>query len=204
MINITCRSNVPASLVSQKTYRTDEIVTALYEDFLGKCYLTEIRFSDKGLMEIDHFVTQTEDAGRVYDWSNLFPIHEKANKKRPKRTPAGGYLNPCYQQDDVEQDIIYRIRFDGTVFFNARDSTNLKAINTAKLLTHVHLEFKGAVSEKHNEVVTNLWEWKNAVLKGDTMKALDRELVLRSLLSRRSSFTMLMRAITDVPTEFFD
>lgn len=204
MINITRRSNVPASLVSQKTYRTDEVLGALYEDFLGKCYLTEFRFSDKGLMEIDHFVTQHEDASREFDWTNLYPIHEKANKKRPKTTPDGGYLNPCHQHDDVEQDIMYRIRFDGTVIFQARDSTNLRAVNTAQLLTHVHVEFKGAISERHNEVVTNLWEWKNAVDKGDTVKALDRELILRSLLSKRSSFTMLMRAITDVPTAFFD
>lgn len=206
MINVSRRQPAPASLLKKKVYRNDEILEALHEDFLKKCYLTEFYFSDAGLMEVDHFVTQHDDPTHVrkYDWTNLYPIHDKANKKRLKSTPVGGYLDPCDQQDDVENSIIYKVHFSGGVSFQAKDINNLKAVNTAQLLTRVHQEFRGAIKEKHHEILDTLRERDYALKKGEIELVAEKEFLLRNLLSRQSSFTMLMRSITDIPSEFFD
>lgn len=204
MINVTRRSEAPASLAAQKEYRNTEILQALSDDFLQKCYLTEFRFSDVSLPQIDHFVTQHEDPTKIYEWTNLYPIHDKANGIRPKITPPGGYLDPCDEQHDVEREILYSIRFDGTVSFKAADPTNRRAVNTALLLKKVHAHFQNAIAERHNEIVTTLWNWKNAIEQQDTERIVEFELLLSSLLSRKSAFTMLMRSIRYVPTQFFD
>jgi hypothetical protein len=204
MINTIRSQPAPLSLADQKTYRTDEVLTALFVDFKQKCYLTEYVFHDMGLMDIDHFSTQSEASHLKFDWANLYPIHSRANQARPRRTPEGGYLDPCNFQDDVEQNIIYQVRFDGTPVFKARDQNNQKAVNTAELLTRVHKNFKGAIGFKQQEVENELKKWSTAIGRGELDRVLECESILKSLFSRNSLYTMLMRSIDNAPAEFFD
>ncbi|MCY7356150.1 MAG: hypothetical protein LH609_01530 [Rudanella sp.] len=152
-------------------------------------------------MEVDHFVTQKEDGSLIYEWKNLYPIDNKANKKRPKTTPTGGYLDPCSPQDDVEKEIIYVIEFGGNSLFKPRDPSNQKAVNTAKLLNHLHKDLKPNIRDKHHEVVNTVAEWHHARQTGNEREEYEKELLLRKLLSRNSHFTMLMRSIRVIPSQ---
>ncbi|SOD78740.1 hypothetical protein [Spirosoma fluviale] len=207
MINVVRDQPAPPSLASQKSYRSPDVIEALHQVFKGKCYLTEKVFDSPNEMEVDHFITQTERPDLVFDWQNLYAIDQKANKQRPKRTPIGGYLDPCNAGDDVEQEITYIVEYGGNSLFKARDSTNQKAVNTAALLNHAHKDLKPAINNKHHEVVLAVAEWHTAKTQGDIQTEFEKELLLRKLLSRDSHFTMLMRAIWAVqslPNDFFD
>jgi hypothetical protein len=209
MINISRNQSVPPSLAAQKTYRNTDVIEALHTIFNGKCYLTERVFDYPEEMEIDHFATQNDNGTLVYEWTNLYPIDQKANKMRLKSTPPGGYLDPCHPDDDVEKDIVYIIEFGGNALFKPANPVNQKAVNTATLLNRVHRDLKPTIAKKHHEVVFAIANWNTAKAKGDTKRAYEEELVLRKLLARDSHFTMLMRAIWAVANdeqliEFFD
>lgn len=207
MINVVRDQPAPPSLASQKSHRSPDVIDALYQVFKGKCYLTEKVFDSPSEMEVDHFITQSERPDLVFDWQNLYAIDQKANKQRPKQTPVGGYLDPCHIDDDVEQEIVYIVEFGGNALFKARDSANQKAVNTATLLNHLHRDLKPAVKNKHHEVVDAVSGWYAAKTRGDAQEEVEKELLLKKLLSRDSHFTMLMRAIRAVrslPDDFFD
>lgn len=106
MINVVRDQPAPLSLASLKSYRRPDVIEALHQVFNGKCYLTEKVFDSPKEMEVDHFLTKTERPDLVFDWQNLYVIDQKANKQRPKKTPVGGYLDPCHAEDNVEQEII--------------------------------------------------------------------------------------------------
>ncbi len=207
MINVVRNQHAPASLTTQKSYRNSDVIEALHLVFKGKCYLTEKVFDSPNEMEVDHFATQTERADLIYTWDNLYAIDQKANKQRPKQTPAGGYLDPCDPGDDVEQEIIYVVEFGGNALFRARNADNQKAVNTASLLNHLHKDLKPAVKDKHHEVVNAVAEWYTAKEVGNESEELKKQLLIQKLLSRDSHFTMLMRsirAIQNLPPDFFD
>lgn len=207
MINVVRDLPSPPSLATQKEYRNEDVIEALHQVFNGKCYLTEKVFDSPNEMEIDHFVTQSERSDLVYEWTNLYAIDQKANKKKPKTTPVGGFLDPCDPNDDVEQEIIYIVEFGGNALFKARDITNPKAVNTANLLNNLHRDLKPAVKDKHHQVVNAIAEWHHARATGDQLEEYEKELLLKKLLSRNSHFTMLMqsiRVIRSLPATFFD
>lgn len=207
MINVNRDVPAPASLEAGKFYRNEDVLDALHTVFKGKCYLTEKVFDSKYEMEIDHFVPQNERPDLVCDWDNLYAIDQKANKKKPKATPSGGYLDPCDTTDDVESDLVYVVEFAGNVLFRPKDATNQKAVNTAKLLEHLHRDLKQAIQNKHHQVVLAVAEWRTAKDERNELQMLEKELLLRKLLSRESQFTMLMRSIRVVqslPDTFFD
>lgn len=207
MINVVRDLPAPPSLTSQKSYRSQDVIESLHRVFKGKCYLTEKVFDSPNEMEIDHFVTQNEKADQTYVWQNLYAIDQKANKQRPKQTPPGGYLDPCDEDDDVENEIIYIVEFGGNSLFKARNLTSQKAVNTAALLNHLHRDLKPAVKDKHYEIVNAVAEWDHAKRLGNEQEELEKKLLLKKLLSRDSHFTMLMRsikAIRSLPPDFFD
>lgn len=207
MINVIRDQPAPPSLALQNSHRDTDVIDALQLVFKGKCYLTKKVFDSPNEMEIDHFIPQNERPDLIFEWENLYPIDNKANKQRPKKVPDGGYLDPCNPEDDVEQEIIYIVEFGGNALFKARSETNLKAVNTANLLNHLHRDLKPAVKDKHHELVDAVAGWDHARRVGDEREELEKELLIRKLLSRDSHFTMLMRAIKSVqslPIEFFD
>ncbi len=208
MINIDRSiSPSPPSLISQKEYRSDDVLDALYALFLKKCYLTEQQFGFRNNMQIDHFIPHQNQANLKFNWSNLYPAHQRANLLKSDANPAGSYLDPCHPNDDVERDIVYSVEVGGAVFFHPCNDSNVKAANTAALLSKVHLELSEPIRLKHHAVVYAVAKWRSAQQLLDKQKLAEAELELRLLLSRKASFTMLMRSIDVVsmlPTEFFD
>lgn len=208
MINIDRNTTPsPVSLASQKEYRSDDVLDALYTLFLKKCYLTEQQFGFRNNMQIDHFIPHQNQATLKFSWSNLYPAHQRANLLKSNANPDGGYLDPCHPNDDVEVDIVYSVEVGGAVLVYPRDLSHVKAVNTAVLLNKVHQELDEPIRVKHHAVVHAVDKWRTAQQLPDRQKQAEAELELRLLLSRKGSFTMLMRSIDVVellPAEFFD
>ena len=208
MINIDRSTTpVPVSLATQREYRNDDVLDALYTLFLEKCYLTEEQFRFRNEIQIDHFIPHQNQSELRFGWSNLYPASPRANLLKSNANPDGGYLDPCHPADDVETAIIYSVEVGGAVLLQPRDAANVKAVNTAALLTKIHHELGEAIRLKHHAVVYAVARWRTTQQDPDRQKQAEAELELKALLSRRSSFTMLMRSIDIVdmlPAEFFD
>lgn len=205
MINIERRKEIPASLLkSNPSYREADILQAFDEDFYSKCYLTEYKApANSYFFEVDHFIPQSEEPALTYEWTNLFPIYESANKIKPKKTPEGGYLNPCV--DDVETEIIYFYSpITGEINFRSKNPTNPKSVNTVNLLKILHhgreyedskmkaKNLQALINERAIQVSELITNWK----RDQSSENLIRK--LKEILSRKSAFTMLIRSMSIV------
>ncbi|MDR3196912.1 MAG: hypothetical protein LBU34_03495 [Planctomycetaceae bacterium] len=200
------------------SYRNSDILEIFDSDFFAKCYLTEEKFPNSWVMEIDHFIPQNERPDLLYEWTNLFPISHIANTLKPKKTPEGGYLNPCDNADDVEREILYALfEFGKRPSFVAKNPDNLKAVNTAKLLDTLHNghndntekkteTLRHTIQKKFTDIMKTINKWQNA--KENSQEKFQIEKKLKLLLSRKSSFCMLCRSMPAVrhnlPQNFFD
>ncbi|GAB3933966.1 hypothetical protein [Larkinella terrae] len=205
--------------VSKESWRGTDLFERFDNEFHAKCYLTEQKFVTSWAMDVEHFVSRTENPNLTYTWSNLYPAEHAANMMKPRRTPVGGYLDPCNPLDDVESELLYLIDFGGqAVHFQAQDRKNQKAVNTANLLKHLHngsspetinrtKDLRFAIYKKYEEVLRWMNKWRVAEKQGNAEEEFKAKSVLQGLLSRRSAFTMLMRSIEtvkDLPDDFFD
>ncbi|WP_234733169.1 hypothetical protein [Tellurirhabdus bombi] len=188
--------------------------------FFAKCYLTEQKFATSWSMDVEHFVSRQEHPDLTYQWTNLYPAEHAANMMKPRTTPVGGYLDPCAPNDAVESELLYHIDFNGQkVSFGAMNPLNIKAINTANLLNHLHngtshetqkrtAELRFAIYKKRDEVLNTIIVWRNAQDQNNAQAEFEAQTKLQGLLSRKSAFTMLMRSISAVrmmvPPEFLD
>ncbi len=244
MINISREKKVPESLNSEPvreylkkyaeykidpknikkpekpfSYRNSDLLEAFDRCFFSKCYLTEEKFYNSWKLDVDHFIPQNERGDLVYDWDNLYPAEPKANMSRPRRTPPGGYLDPCADSDDVETGILYSLSTLGyKPRFEATDNSKRKSVNTANLLNKLHNGREGddyskkntgdlrhAIHKKHIKILNKIIKWREQTENTQEEFQLRRE--LQEMLSRKSSFTMLIRsmpAVKRLPDEFFD
>ncbi len=198
-------------------YRNSDVLEAFEVYFFSKCYLTERKFDSAWEMDVEHFISYVERPNLVFEWTNLYPADHKANMLKPRKTPQGGYLDPCDDNDDVEREILYVLSVDGeTPAFDARDKANRKAINTARLLERLHNGYdpdsiqntkylRILIQKKYTETLNAIIEWQGAKDEEDKFRA---ETELKKLLSRRGSFTSLIRSVPAVrkrvPKDFLD
>jgi hypothetical protein len=189
------------------SYRSSDLLEAFDTHFYAKCWLTEQRFNSALEMDVDHFEPANQNPARVYDWTNLFPAAHKANMMRPRSLPTGGLLDPCV--DDVETEIIYTLGVDGEEpGFKARSTANQRAANTAQLLNDVHngkandadshkntAELRRLIERRYKKVLHAWGRYNHVLVRGDVQDIAEAETELRALLSRRASFTMLMRSL---------
>lgn len=203
------------------SYRTSDLLEAFDRDFYSKCYLTEEWFFNSWSMDVEHFIPKNERPDLVYEWTNLFPASHYANMIKPSKTPPGGYLNPCIDAEDVESEIIYTLATLGAdPKFDAINHQNIKAVNTASLLTRIHnghdentkkatADLRHTISKKYDKILNKIITWQNEEEGSQEKFQAQRE--LKDLLSRKSAFTMLCRSIPAVrqirkklPSDFFD
>lgn len=198
-------------------YRNSDLLNAFDENFHSKCYLTETKYANSWIMDIEHFVPQNERPDLVYEWTNLFPADHYTNMIKPRKNPLGGYLDPCNPKDDVETEIIYTLSSYGyDPDFTPSNDKNIKALNTCDLLKRVHNghdqetingteNLRHSIHKKYIMILNKIIEWQN-YCKG-TQEEIQAKRELKDLLSRKSSFTMLMRSIPAVrrlSSDFFD
>ena len=210
---IATKPQVPTS------YRTSDLLKAFDDSFFSKCYLTERKFANSWAMDVEHFVSKSVDPTKTYDWNNLFPCDHDANMQKSKKTPQGGYLDPC--KDKPESQLIQVLLTLGSSDFKAIDSTDSKSKNTANLLNEIHngkpndldstkktASLRDLINTKHEKVKDIIMEWQDAINKKDNIREVQSEKLLRTELSRKEAFTMLIRSSPYVrrylPVEFLD
>ena len=200
-------------------YRSSDILTAFDLYFFSKCYLTEQSFGSAWEMDIEHFIPFNERPDLVCEWTNLYPAAHKANMLKPNRTPEGGYLDPCDANDDVENEITYAlVEYGKSPRFQAMEATNRKAANTATLLNLLHngreqdensrnntKHLRTLIKIRYDEIMEAIIKWQGAT---EGVQKFSTAEELKALLSRRASFTMLMRSMDAVqvyvPKDFLD
>jgi hypothetical protein len=139
---------------------------------------------------------------------------------RPRQWPAGGLLDPC--RDKVAERLLATIGMLGRdPLFEAADPNDQAAHNTADLLNLLHNGKVGdkasqanvrhlqvTIAKQYDKVLHAIIEFKDAEHGHDLQRRAQARRDLSNLLSRKSAFTMLMRAMkavrTFVPTELLD
>ncbi|PWK26851.1 hypothetical protein LV89_02057 [Arcicella aurantiaca] len=205
---------------SNISYRNSDVLEAFDRNFHSKCYLTEQKFENSWAMDIEHFRSKAfgQFPELKYEWTNLYPCSHDANMAKPRNEPDGGYLDPCVPIDDVEKEIIYTLEMNGVAYFDVLNKTNIKAVNTCKLLDKIHNgtddysikktgELRHLIHKKEREVIRLIMEWLN--VKGSNIEEEIRaERKIKNILSRKSDFTMLLRSLSCVkkylPEDFLD
>lgn len=202
-------------------YRNMDILEVFDLHFFSKCYLTERSVESAWEMDIEHFIPFNKRPDLVFEWTNLYPADHKANMLKPNRTPEGGYLDPCDSNDDVETEIVYAlVKFGKLPRFEATNATNRKAVNTAALLDILHngrkrdensrkntKYLRSLIKRRYDKITHAILNWKR-IDDGDRTQKFSAAEELKALLSRRASFTMLMRSTIvvqeNVPKDFLD
>jgi hypothetical protein len=200
MIDVLRATVVPAGLV-KRNLRSSDVLQALWESFLGKCYLCE-SLVRVGSFEVDHRVPVNHDATREFDWTNLFPICDGCNKRRPKKHPEGGLLDPACGQSveaKLEQRIVDRPGDERGPYFAARDTVDRAAVNTAAELDHIHNDHAIKAADLRSAIMTHQGRVFRECLRylNEPLMEQERQEVrerLRRLLSRRAPYTALTRA----------
>lgn len=213
MIDIERRAEAPASLAAKKRYDGADVVEALHEDFLGKCYLCETAIKP-GTFTIDHRKPKGE--GQFPElrgvWANLFPTcnTHRCNERRPKRYPEGGLLDPGGGHR-LEERIAQRLEHPSGVLasaetrfvFEATNQADAPAVNTAEELQRLHAgegayppaqrtakALRWAILEQVSLIAGKLRELSHA--EGAEREARTRE--LRTLFARRAPYMTLVRS----------
>lgn len=202
-----------------EAYRNADLFETFDDFFFKKCYLTEQAFCTSWSMDVEHFIPQKERPDLKYEWTNLYPASHDANMMKPRNTPAGGYLNPCEPNDDVENGLLYFLDYESDeVHFKAADPENVASVNTARLLQKLHngdtvetrrktAELRNAIHKRYVRILELINEWREAREENDVQVVFETERRIRAYLSRKSSFTMIMRslkAVKGLPANFFD
>tara|TARA_B100000787_G_C16178705_1_gene290506 strand:+ start:1061 stop:1807 length:747 start_codon:yes stop_codon:yes gene_type:complete len=241
MININRQNNSPASLNTAEirqyiqdaigflnnptnpkptkpvSYRNSDLLDAFDDSFHSKCYLTELKFVNSYIMDIEHLIPQNERPDLVYEWSNLFPAEHYTNMIKPRTTPIGGYLDACEPTDNVEEAIIYTLSPYGyDPLFEPNDINCQKTKNTCDLLDRVHnghnattikatQNLRHSIHKKYIDILLKINEWRG--FPDGTQEKAQTKRELKGLISRKNSFTMLMRsmpAVRQLPNDFLD
>ncbi len=214
MIDITRPSKAPESLFSG-SYSGIDVVYALHEAFLGKCYLCETPV-EPGTLDIDHLKPKAKGQFPELEceWTNLFPTcnTHRCNLRREKKYPEGGLLDPganhCVEQR-LQQTIVDLVsgvlQQDVRCRFSAVDEKDQAAVNSAVELDRVHqgtgsseraklsaAALRKAIAKRIMHVATSVRQLLSLPADANDRRS-ELETELRIHFSRRAPYTMLVR-----------
>lgn len=134
MVKIERTPVAPASLAIEKakqsgTYRGDDVVQLLHQDFHGKCYLCEI--NELQSVEVEHLKAHHNgaDRDRKFDWNNLFYSCAHCNGVKNRAEYEESILDCC--RVDPEEYLLQEL-VDGHVQVKVLKTEGEK---TAQLIT---------------------------------------------------------------------
>ena len=129
----------PSSLAIEKekksgTYRTDETIKQIDNDFYGKCYICGQK--NPTTINIEHFVPHKDNVDLKFDWNNLF--YSCGHCNNVKLVKFDNILNCTVASDNVDQAIAYKFNpFPKEKPYFEAVIESEKALNTKELLDKV-------------------------------------------------------------------
>lgn len=200
MINVDRNCVEPPKI--DKEYRNDEVLNALAQVFLNKCYLCEDKQTVAGIFQIDHLKPKSQNAELKNDWNNLYLCCEGCNNF--KRANEKEILDPCC--DNVEELIVYEYEYNPEKdkympSFLSTDVNNEKINNTVKLLENLHNREQGKSTYRAKslqDTIHKRWSFlmeAHAELQNapDSLIKQKASRKIKNIVSRSAPFTMLMR-----------
>ena len=180
------------------SYRKEDVLNQLTNDFYNKCYICESK--DIESINIEHFAPhQDSNKIRKFNWSNLFWACNqiKSNKE--------SFLNSIVKEDNVDRNIRYYIDDDlatNKIVIEARVNS-LEVNNSVELLNDVYSGTtdmnKFQARTKRNKLYDEVCDFMNFIQKymrteenREKLRLLD---VIKSELSNQSAFTAFKRWI---------
>lgn len=139
MIKIERSFPAPESLAIEAkkvsgSYEKKDVVERLIKDFHNKCYICEM--DDLQDPQVEHLLPHKGGKfwDRKFDWNNLFWACGHCNGIKNQEKYDEGIIDCC--KVDPEQVIFFRLK-DNKVQILAKDTEDIKAVLTAKLITEV-------------------------------------------------------------------
>lgn len=133
MVNIERRTNVPNSLLKRQKYNSDDVLSALEEDFHNKCYLCECKATS---LNVEHLKSQHKYPQFINEWTNLFLSCTHCNQCKRHHAKFDDIMNCTDPTQDVEIWISYRMKNDHVYIQPEID--DLSVNNTAELLDLIY------------------------------------------------------------------
>ena len=93
----------PASLAAKTSWRGEDVLLRLQEDFCNKCYICEAK--EITSINVEHFLPHKGSEALKYDWMNLFFVCGHCNNTKLAKSVYDGILN-CTNADHKVADWI--------------------------------------------------------------------------------------------------
>lgn len=77
MFNVVRSTTVPPSLAACLSYRDDDVLKQLKNDFHDKCYLCELK--EPNDVQVEHFRPHSKNPELKFEWTNLFYVCSRCN-----------------------------------------------------------------------------------------------------------------------------
>lgn len=135
MFNVTRIMPAPISLAHRRSYSEKDVLDALNEMFMGKCYICETK--ELISINVEHFDAHEGNEDKKYDWNNLFFCCARCNNM--KRHLFNGLLD-C---TDANIDVLRLIKHQFPVTPHQKEiviqamNSDPKTIKTAELIRKV-------------------------------------------------------------------
>jgi len=183
------------------SYKKEDVLDQLYDDFYNKCYICE----SKGLesINIEHFAPHKKINNiRKFNWSNLFWACSHCNQIKSDTEP---FLNCLIKEDKVDTNIKYYIDddlADNKVVIEGL-VRSIETNNTVELLIKVYTgtteQNKYQAREKRNKLYEEVCDFTNFIYKykrtEDRKKKNQLLQIIKNELSNESAFTAFKRWI---------
>lgn len=134
MVKIERTPTPPPSLATERkkksgSYREKDVISQLWQDFHGKCYLCEI--NELQSIEVEHLHPHGGDIDLKFSWPNLFLSCRHCNSVKNQNQYHGVILDCCNVDPEtvIQQELVA-----GHVLVTPVSSSQ-EVIMTAKLLT---------------------------------------------------------------------
>jgi uncharacterized protein (TIGR02646 family) len=204
MVYFAKSQQAPGSLAVEKrkangSYRQEDVLAQLQNDFHNKCYLCEQK--EPTSINIEHFAPHRNDKDLKFDWNNLFFACFHCNNIKSDKFE--NILNCTVAEDGVDTKIRYAVNSfpKETVMIEAVEKNNEKVVGTVELLNAI---YHGTTDikrlESHNlrkKIVREINEFRELLLAyvgaQDNKAALKRQ--IEEHLLAASAFTAFKRWI---------
>jgi hypothetical protein len=193
------RSPLPigTTINSAKDYRSELVYALLYSDFYGKCYICED--STFTSPEVEHRVSQSNNAESKYDWNNLFLSCSHCNGIK------GNKYDNIIDCTVVDPELYLFLAISNIKNIVIKTKGNVPGLQeTAELLARVYNGIQSPITDSgcaklRNKIFKEIAEFRNLIIRysregNSNMKRIYKRKISERI-QRSSTFAAFKRRI---------